>query len=641
MKKDGNLKQKKRKREKTPSSSYADGERKIIASHSFSFRIKFVWHNLRGKRPQFIIGLLLTAITSIIVIVNPYMSKILVDDVIRGGKRDMLVPVLLVMSGVVLVKTGLHMLKIVMMEQASQNMLMAIRKTIFRNIQYQEMSFFDKIKSGDIITRTTGDLEYLRHFCAWVTYVTVDMVVTFTAAVVMLVYVSPVLTLALISVLPFILLCSFIYNKKVAPLYRSIRQRLSDLNVGASENINGNRVVKAFAREEYEKEKFSHINGQYMKDNMRAAFAWQRVVPVIDFLAQILTFLTILVGGALCINDSISLGDLTLFTGLTWALSDPMRQVSNILNDMQRFSASADKVIEIYYARPLICDRHNAVDTKERFKGKVEFRNVSFSYAKGSQVLSNVSFKFYPNETIAIMGPTGSGKTTIANLIARFYDVSSGEVLIDGVDVRDRTLESIHRGVSIATQDVFLFSDTVDGNISFCNPDMELEQVYECAELACADGFIRRMPEGYNTIIGERGVGLSGGQRQRIALARAIAAIPSILILDDTTSAVDMETEKKMQYNLQHLPFHCTTIIIAQRISSVRNADKIMILENGSVTIGTHDSLARTNRYYRNVCELQKIEALPPFEPDEANGSSPEKVKTGFDDAIATEKEVG
>lgn len=599
------------KKQKTDSRGQKKG------SHAFSFRMKFVWYNLKGKRWAFILGLILTAFTSAIVIVNPYLSKILVDDVIKGDKRNLLIPVLAVMTAVVLVKTGVHMLKVILMEKASQTMLMSIRKRIFENVQYQEMSFFDKVKAGDIITRTTGDLEYLRHFCAWITYVAVDTVIVFSAAVVMLVTVSPILTLALLAVLPFIVLCTVLYNRKVAPLYRSIRQRLADLNVGATENINGNRVVKAFAREEYEKEKFAKINKQYMDDNMKAAFAWQRVVPVIDFLAQILTFVTILVGGLLVIQGSISLGDLTLFTGLTWALSDPMRQVSNLLNDMQRFSASCDKVIEIFYAKPLITDRYNALPAGERLRGKVEFRDVSFAYPGGAKVLDHVSFRISSGETVAIMGPTGSGKTTVANLITRFYDVTGGEVLLDGVDVRDRTLESVHKAVSVATQDVFLFSDTIDGNIAFCNPEMELEQVYECAELACADGFIRRMPDGYNTIVGERGVGLSGGQRQRIALARAIAAIPSVLILDDTTSAVDMETEKKMQYNLNHLPFHCTTLIIAQRISSVRNADKILILEDGRIVEGTHDTLVRTNRYYRKVCELQKVEDMPPFEGGE------------------------
>jgi ATP-binding cassette subfamily B protein len=290
-----------------------------------------------------------------------------------------------------------------------------------------------------------------------------------------------------------------------------------------------------------------------------------------------------------------------------------MKRVCSILNDLQRFWASADKVIEICYDMPIICDRAGAVDKPERFDGKIEFKNVSFKY-KNDWVLRNVSFRIESGQTVGIIGPTGSGKSTIASLIARFYDVNEGEVMLDGRDVRYRTLESIHRAVSIATQEVFLFSDTIDSNIAFCNVDMEEEQVFECAQLACADGFIRKMPEGYQTIVGERGVGLSGGQRQRIALARAIAAIPAVLILDDTTSAVDMETEKQMQYNLNHLPFHCTKIIIAQRITSIRQADQIFVLENGNIDVGTHDSLARTNRYYRDVCELQDVDHLPPFE---------------------------
>ncbi|MBQ9121411.1 MAG: ABC transporter ATP-binding protein [Clostridia bacterium] len=579
-------------------------------------RYKFIWKNLKGKRFAFILGLVLSAITSVIVIINPYLTKILVDDVIRGNRRDLLVPLLIGMCLIVFVKTCLFMWKVVLMERSSQSMLMSIRKSIFHNLQHQEMSFFDKNRSGDLITRVTGDLEYMRHFVAWVVYVLLETVVTFLAAVVILSCVNVTLTLALMSVLPFIIVGSVIYSRKVRPIYRGLRNRLSDLNVAASENIAGNRVVRAFAREDHEREKFAKVSETYKKENLRASYAWQSIVPVIDFFGQFLTFITLLVGGLLVIREEISIGDLTMFTGLTWALSNPMKQICNLLNDVQRFNASTDKVMEVYYAKPLICDRVGALDTKERLKGKIEFRNVSFRYGD-EPVLDHVSFTINPYETVAIIGPTGGGKTTLASLIARFYDPTEGEIFIDNVDIRYRTLSSIHTAVAIATQDVFLFSDTIAGNISFCSPDMEDEQIYECARLACADGFIRKLPEGYDTIVGERGVGLSGGQRQRIALARAIAAIPSILILDDTTSAVDLETEKHMQYNLHNLPFHCTTLIIAQRISSVKNADKIIVLENGRVTVGTHDTLMRKNRYYRDVCTLQDVKDIPEFEGGE------------------------
>lgn len=584
------------------------------------FQIKFIWRHLKGKRLVFILGLIITVLTSAVVTVNPYLEKILVDDVIRGGQTDLLLYILALMCIVVLIKTGLHMLKIVCMEQASQNMLMNIRNKIFTNMQYQELRFFDRIRAGDIITRTTGDLEYLRHFVAYISYNTVDIVITFVSALIMLLFVSWKLTLTLLAVTPFIIIATVIYSKKVAPIYRSIRDKLSMLNVNAKENIEGNRVVKAFAREDYEIEKFDRSSKEFKDENMNAAYAWQKVVPVIDFLAQMLSFLTILVGGIFTIKGEITLGDLTLFTSLTWALSDPMRRVSALLNDLQRFWAAADKVIEICYDQPLICNREGAVHKEERFDGKIQFKNVSFGYTKDKLVLDKVSFTIEPGSTVGIIGPTGAGKSTIASLIARFYDVNSGSILLDGTDVRFRTLESIHKSVAIATQEVFLFSDTIDGNIAFCNPEMEIEQVQECARLACADDFIRKMPEGYDTIVGERGVGLSGGQRQRIALARAIAAIPSVLILDDTTSAVDMETEKQMQYNLHHLPFHCTTLIIAQRISSIRNADKIIVVEDGHVDVGTHEELAARNRYYRDVCELQDENNLPPFNANNTKG---------------------
>jgi len=584
------------------------------------FQIKFVWHHMKGKRFVFVLGLFITVLTSAVVIINPYLSKLLVDDIIRGGKIEWLLPVLGIMSLVVLVKTGLHMLKIVFMEESSQHMLMNIRNRIFNNMQYQEISFFDRIRAGDIITRTTGDLEYLRHFVAYIVYNAVDIVITFVSALVMLLFISWELTLTLMAVMPFIIVATLIYSKKVAPIYRSIREKLSMLNISARENIEGNRVVKAFAREDYEIEKFARSSKDFKDENMHAAYAWQKVVPVIDFLAQFLSFLTILVGGIFTVTGEITMGELALFTSLTWALSDPMRRVSGMLNDMQRFWAAADKVIEICFDQPLICNREGAVHKEERFDGRIQFKNVSFGYTKDKLILDRVSFTIDAGTTVGIIGPTGSGKTTIASLIARFYDVTGGAISIDGVDIRFRTLESIHKTVAIATQEVFLFSDTIDGNIAFCNPEMEIEQVHECAALACADDFIRKLPDGYDTIVGERGVGLSGGQRQRIALARAIAAIPSILILDDTTSAVDMETEKQMQYNLHHLPFHCTTIIIAQRITSVKNADKIIVLEDGHVDIGTHAELAARNRYYRDVCELQDETDLPPFEGKAAEG---------------------
>jgi ATP-binding cassette subfamily B protein len=424
----------------------------------------------------------------------------------------------------------------------------------------------------------------------------------------------------MLTVLPLILAVSYFYSKTVRARYKRIRESLSDLNIAATENIDGNRVVKAFTRERYEEEKFDEKSREYKDANVAASVAWSKVVPFLNFFSQSLAIFNLLVGGMLVISGDMTLGGLAMFNSLAWALSSPMNSISNLLNDLQRFFTSAEKVVEITEDTPIICDRFDAVPVEGKIKGNLEFCDVSFSYKNSQKILDRVSVKIDAGQTVAIMGRTGCGKTTLVNLIARFYDPSEGKILFDGVDLRYRRLADIHRSVAIATQDVFLFSDTVDGNIAFSNTSMPEEKVYEYATLAGADGFIKRMESGYETIIGERGVGISGGQRQRIALARALAAEPSVLVLDDTTSAVDTDTEAYIQNSLRNLPFECTKIIIAQRISSVKDADMIIIMENGGFCVGTHDTLVRTNAYYRELCELQNVTDLPAFEGEVREG---------------------
>jgi len=277
------------------------------------------------------------------------------------------------------------------------------------------------------------------------------------------------------------------------------------------------------------------------------------------------------------------------------------------MNEFQRFAASSDKVMEIYYSEPTIVDKEDAVDMPQRFAGKVEFRNVSFRYDDGNlPVLHNISFVANPGETVAIMGETGCGKTSMIQLIPRFYEPTEGEVLVDGVNVCDMKLTQLRKNIGLATQDVLLFSDTIDGNIAYGDSSLTKEEVEKFAKYSAASKFITRMPEGYDTIVGERGVGLSGGQKQRISLARALAVKPSILILDDTTSAVDMETEKQIQHSLKELDFPCTKLIIAQRISTTKFADKILIIQDGRITEeGTHDELVAKKGYYHSLVQLQ------------------------------------
>ena len=589
------------------------------------FSIRFVWEKLKGRRWMIILGLIVSVIYSATVVINPYLSKILVDDAIKadgGPDKDLLIKLIVIMTLVVFVRTVILFVRKVLFEMSSQSMLANIRLSIFNNIQHQELSFFDKIKSGDLVTRSLSDVNHTRHFVAYTLFTMVDTVVLFLASVILLMFVSPILTLSLLAVVPILGITSYLYSKKVAPIYRSIRNCFAQLNIDAQENISGNRVVKAFAREQYEIEKFEKASLKYKEENLKAAFAWQKIVPVIEFLAQSLTFITLLVGGILVMKDpDFTLGDLSMFTALTWALALPMRNVSTILNNYQQFNTSTVKIIELCEASPLIASRHDAVVADKPLKGKIEFKNVTFKYTRnGDKVLDDISFVVNPGETIAIMGSTGSGKTTIVNLMSRFYDVTEGSILLDDVDIRMRSLQDIRRSIAIATQDVFLFSDTVENNIAYSDPDMDNQKIRQYATLAAAEEFINKMEFSYETIIGERGVGISGGQKQRLALARAMAAEAPILVLDDTTSAVDMETEKYIQHSLATMPLNATKIIIAQRISSVRHADKIMILQDGKLDIGTHESLARSNSYYRGICELQDVSDLPAFVGGDNNG---------------------
>ena len=447
-------------------------------------------------------------------------------------------------------------------------------------------------------------MDMIRHAVCWVIRQLIDCTVLFLTTSIVFLVTDWLFALSMLAVTPIIFGLTYAFSKRVHPLYVDLRERLSQLNTCAQENISGNRVVKAFAREDYEIKKFDEKNTDYKKANTRASLLWLKFSPYIDTLSQALSIAVLLVGGGFLISGRITIGTFTLFNSLTWTLTNPMRMLGMHLNDLQRFFASANKIIELYYAKSTITSRPDAKPVKTRLKGAVDFEDVSLKL-HGSQVLSHIDLHIQPGETVAIMGPTGSGKTSLVSLIPRFSDVSSGSLTIDGTPVRLYDLKGLRKSIGIATQDVFLFSDTVDGNIAYGDTSLSEDEVKRYAKMADVD-FAEKLPEGFDTLIGERGTGLSGGQKQRIALARALAVRPSILILDDTTSAVDLETEKYIQDQLAHLDFPCTKIIVAQRISTTKRADKIVILDKGRIVdVGTHEELSQRPGYYREVFLLQ------------------------------------
>ena len=568
-------------------------------------QIKWLWSIMdKSYHKWHILALCISAVTSVMLLINPSLTAVLVDEVIVGGNTEPLIRILMMMLIFKVLREGMRYFMVITLERTSQNTVYNLRTRLFTKLQHQDMRFFDRNRTGDLMTRMSADVDWCRHFLSYLDYVAMDSVVMFLSTSIYFFFVSWRLALILVCVTPLLMIITKVYSGKVRPLFVDMRDKLSDMNTAAQENIAGNRVVKAFAREEHEKDVFDCRSAAFRDANLDINKLWLSFYPAIEVLANAMTLITVFIGGLFMIQGNLSAGGLSIFTSLSWALSNPMRNLGNLLNDWQRFSTCATKVMQLDLSRPTIVDGDNTVP-HDRVQGRVEFRNVSFAY-DGQNVLRDVSFTAEPEQTIAIMGPTGSGKTTVIQLLARFYDVQKGEIMVDGCNVRQWKLQELRHGIGTAIQDVFLFSDTVEGNVAFGNQELTLDEVRDFARRADADGFIEKLPEGYDTIIGERGVGLSGGQRQRIALSRALAMRPGILIMDDTTSAVDMETEQYIQRQLRELPYDCTKIIIAQRISSVKDADQILILRDGQITErGTHAELLRQKGYYYQTYCLQ------------------------------------
>ncbi|MCL2632988.1 MAG: ABC transporter ATP-binding protein/permease [Oscillospiraceae bacterium] len=580
------------------------------------FLIRWLWKNLQGYRGRYISALLLLIVVQIMFIGNPFLIRIVVDTFISGenaaenivNQRNLLYLLIGLTIVINAVRLALQYFLQLTFEVCSQGAIYKIRAFLFGNMQKQDATFYDYYRTGDIMTRLSGDLEMVRHTLSWVIKSIIECFVIFVVAAVFYFTIDVYMALCLIALTPVIFIISFVFRKKVGPMYGELRERLAELNTAAEENISGNRVVKAFAAEEFEIEKFKSINTMYASQNKITASMWWKFFLPIETLSQGVWVIHLVVGGLFAINGRLTMGDFMAFSMLMWAVSGPVSYLGNIINDLQRFTASANKIIEVYYSRSKIADRSDAVEFPERIKGDIEFKNVSFRYGQTEKdnVLTDISFKIKAGQTVAIMGETGSGKTTLVNLIPRVYDVTKGEVLVDGYNIRMLKLNQLRSSIGIATQEVMLYSDTIEGNIAFGNIDMSLEDVVLCAKTADAHEFVDKMPEQYDTIIGERGVGLSGGQKQRVALARALAIKPSVLILDDTTSAVDSETENYIQESLRNLDFPCTKIIIAARISSAKDADFIIVLKDGKISeTGTHEELLNNDGYYREVYDLQ------------------------------------
>lgn len=559
---------------------------------------------LKKYRVRMIVGLILVFITSLLVLINPQISGMIVDEVIEGQHYEKLGILLLIMIGVTLVRSLLRFTFLMCFESSSQGLVYDMREEAYRKLMKEDFNFFNKNRTGDLMSRQTGDMDAVRHMVSHVIYFSFENILVFLMALVMIFSVNVKMALCMLIVLPFTLAVTLSQRRHIKPAFDRVRDCFSSLNAFAQETIAGNRVVKAFAKEDYELEKFDHENDGYRDAQLNAASIWMKYIPMFEILSQCLTIILMIMGGFMVIEGEMTIGNMVTVNGYLWMLNSPLRQAGWIINDLQRFLTAIEKIYKVYTTEPDIKQPEHVVE-KRKLKGSVTFDHVNY-YTNDDTVLKDISFHVEPGQTVGIIGATGSGKSSLVNLICRFYDVNQGRVLVDDIDVRNLNLQTLRGNIGIAMQDVFLFSDTIEGNIAYGNPDCTFEQVQAAAKIANADEFIREMPEGYDTIIGERGVGLSGGQKQRISLARAILKDPSIIILDDTTSAIDMETESLIQNELKKISDERTVFIIAHRISSIIHADQILVLDNGRlVERGTHEQLLAKKGYYSTVFHHQ------------------------------------
>ncbi|MCQ2582400.1 MAG: ABC transporter ATP-binding protein/permease [Treponema sp.] len=561
---------------------------------------KWIWSYIRKYWVWMFIGLSLSVGVAAVNMVNPLITGTIVDKVIVGGQHNLLLKLILIMVGTTLGKSIVRYIYQVIFEHASQNVIRSMREDLYAHVQKLDFKWYDKSPSGNIMTLLTSDLDKVRHFVAWVLYQILENVLIYVFSIITLSTINWKLTVAFLIIAPFVLVLINKFKKHIRPAHLKVRDQFATLNTRVGENIEGNRVVKAFVREKYEISQFDVENEKFRDVSVDNADVRVKYTPWIDALCGVLPVILILFGGYLVMTDEMTIGQLVTFNGLMWAFTQPINMFGMLVDNVQNFGASADRLYELHCTNPDIVSKENS--SKEPIEGEVEFKNVSFAYNQ-VPVLKNVSFKIKPGMTVGVLGLTGSGKSTIANLLCRYYDVTDGQVLIDGKDVRDYDLQYLRKNVGITMQEVFLFSDTVEGNIAFGEPECSFESVERAAELARVKEFIGDLTDGYDTIVGERGVGLSGGQKQRIALARLFLANPKIMILDDTTSAVDIETEEKIRKSIaEKCKEGHTTFIISHRVSSFQNADLILVIKDGQISqSGSHEELVNQEGFYQQV----------------------------------------
>jgi len=561
-------------------------------------------------RSSAVLALLLIISAAVLSILPPYLTKIAIDRYIQNHDLAGLNRVAALYVGILVAVLGLTYGQTMVMNLMGQKIMYDLRMQIFRHLEALDVAFFDRNPVGRLMTRVTTDVDALNElFTSGVISIFGDLC-TLSGIVVTLFVLDFRLALAIFSVLPLLFLVTFTFKIKVRDSFRRVRTAIARINTFLQENITGTAVVQIFGQEKKQFEKFTRINCEHLEANLQSIFYYAVFYPLLELVGALAVALIVWYGGFKVLSGTLTLGALVAFIQYSDRFFRPISDLSEKYTILQAAMASSERIFKLLDTPPSIVSRPDPRTLRVR-SGRVEFRGVHFAYHPGDEVLHDVSFAVEPGEKVAIVGPTGAGKSTIISLLSRFYDIQQGQVLIDGVDIRDYDLQALRLSVGIVLQDVFLFSGSIANNIRLGNTEISDEQLRRAAEIVHASEFVEKLKAGYEARVGERGSSLSVGQKQLLAFARALAYDPGILVLDEATSSIDTETELLIRDAIEKLMVGRTCIIIAHRLSTIQNADRIIVLHRGRIReMGTHQELLKLKGIYWKLYQLQYKDQL-------------------------------
>jgi ATP-binding cassette, subfamily B, multidrug efflux pump len=557
-------------------------------------------------KKYFFISMFFLLFVTGITVVYPIILQKTIDDVILQGNYKWIPYLAFGFVGIMILKGITTFIQQYCGDLFGITSVYRLRNELYEKLQFLPFSYYDNAKTGDLMSRLTADVEAFRFFLSFGFTELLRFFLLITVSFGVMFYYSPSLTFVTLGSLPFLAITVYKFDKAVHPAFRGIRKSFGKLNTNVQENISGINTVKSLSREEFQINKFNSSNGDYKDKYLFTSDIWAKYFPLMEFLGNVSVVTLLAYGGYLVMNGNLQPGELVAFYSLVWYIIWPIMNLGFTINLFSQSKASGERLLEILEVDEKIKDHDSVVHVK-RMKGEVEFNHVTLNYTEHDEAaLEDITFRAESGKVIGLIGSTGSGKTSITQLMTRFYEPTKGEILIDGKTLSDYSLKSLRNNIGVVLQESFLFSSTIKANISYGRPEATMEEIIEAAKMAQAHDFITELPDGYDTKLGERGLGLSGGQKQRIAIARALCTDPSILILDDATSAVDMETEFRIQKALKNVMSDRTTFIIAHRISSLKHADEILVMENGKIVErGVHDFLLKNKGPYQRIYDIQ------------------------------------